>query len=93
MSITRFPLALQWGHVGSELVRANQRYKKGDMRGYESSMLRVLDMLHDMINDHQEKRRLVKECCLFREFLLESFYQKSFVPETLVRYCQSFLRS
>lgn len=92
MSVTRFPLVAQWGHVGSELVRANQRYEKGDMRGYESSILRVLDMLHDMIDDHQKRGRSVKECCLFREFLLESFHQKMFIPETLLWYCQSFLR-
>lgn len=92
MSIVRFPLHQQWGHVGSELGRAQHRLEINDRDSYLSSLERALNMIDEMIADHIGKRNM-KEILRFREFLAGNYVGDSSVEvnlKELEHYCNQF---
>ncbi|MCX8009164.1 MAG: hypothetical protein N3A54_05720 [Patescibacteria group bacterium] len=92
MTVTRFSLHQQWGHVGSELIRANNRIRLGDIAGYEKSIDRVFAMLNDMILDHKKRGRNVKELYLFRDGIFACCKKRTIIDVDYIRYCESFVR-
>lgn len=94
MSITRFPLHQQWGHIGSELERAISRQTQADTQSYHNSIERILNMISEMIPQHQGKHSL-KELTRFKEYLLEhyaSVKNPTLTLEELKSYTYSFIR-
>lgn len=93
MSITKFPLNQQWGHVGSELGRAISRKNQNDVESYSNSLKRALNMLSEMIDDHQQKNHNLKEITRFREFLAGIYTQSGEVVSLheLESYCNHFV--
>lgn len=92
MSVTRFSFFEQWGHIGSELGRAQGRSRINDELSYYRCLDRAFAMLSEMIDSYIGIHNL-KEVLLFKELLGDIYAHgdKALVPlSELEDYCNQF---
>ena len=68
-----FPLALQLGHVGSEISRALRAEQSNDKQRMFSALDRALELFDLTIADPKNRGRL-KEICRAREVICDYFF-------------------
>lgn len=94
-SLGRFPISSQWGHIASEIARARRRKKLGDTASLQKSLERTLLLLDQLIENHLETSRSVKEICRLREFIAGIYLSQKETLLPLVdmeKYCIQFLK-
>jgi len=87
-----YNLSQQFGNIGSEILRAINREKVGDMAGRQKALERSLELIDFTISDSGNSRRL-KEIVRLRElvagnYLNNDYYQVSL--EDLNKYLLAF---
>lgn len=82
-------LAWQLGNIGSEIIRAISREKKGDILGKKNAIERALELLDFTLSDNDNAGR-IKEVARLRE-VLASIYVDSKYYETDLLAIQNYL--
>jgi len=94
MSMSRFTIYEQWGHVGSEIGRAIGRQKIDDTTSAKNALERAINILDEMV-EAQIHNHNIKEILIFRDLVAENYLQLSEIRvklDQLEYYCNQFAR-
>ena len=89
---SKFSLAQQLGHIGSEIARARRWEEKNDFTSRDNALERALELVDLTLEDRRWKTRL-KEIARLRELMCDWFLgQKIYeiLPSSLEEYCTIF---